>query len=55
MKRKIIWGVVILAVLGGIGAFAMSKRGPKPKLSRADKKALRYNVSLAMTHVVMLR
>jgi HlyD family secretion protein len=31
MKRKIIWAVVVLAVLGGIGGFVMSKRGPKPK------------------------
>jgi len=31
MKRKIIWGIVILVVLGAIGGVAMSKRGPKPK------------------------
>jgi len=48
MKRKIIWGVVILAVLGGIGAFAMSKRGPKPKgvqIAKVERQDLQAKVS----------
>jgi len=45
MKRKIIWGAVVLVVLAGIGGFAMSRRGPKPKpvqigkVERADLQA----------------
>ena len=45
MKRKIIWGAVILVVLAGIGGFAMSRRGPKAKpvqigkVERADLQA----------------
>jgi HlyD family secretion protein len=48
MKRKIIWGVVILAVLGGIGAFAVSKRGPKPKgvqIAKVERQDLQAKVS----------
>ena len=45
MKRKIIWGIVILVVVAGAGGFAMSKRGPKAKpvtigkVERADLQA----------------
>jgi HlyD family secretion protein len=45
MKRKIIWGIVILVVVAGIGGFAMSKRAPKAKpvqigkVERADLQA----------------
>jgi len=39
MKRKIIWGVAILVVLGVVGGIAMSKRGPKPKGMQTAKVA----------------
>ena len=48
MKRKIIWGIVILAVVGGIGAYAMSKRGPKPKevqIAKVQRQDLQAKVS----------
>lgn len=48
MKRKIIWGVVIVAVLGAIGAFAVSRRGPKPKgiqTAKVERQDLQAKVS----------
>jgi HlyD family secretion protein len=48
MKRKIIWGVIILAVLGGIGAFAASRRGPKPKqvqIAKVERQDLQAKVT----------
>lgn len=48
MKRKIIWGVVILVVLAAIGGFAMSKRGPKPKgvqTAKVERQDLQAKVS----------
>jgi len=48
MKRKIIWAVVILAVVGGIGGFAMSRRGPKPKgvqTAKVERQDLQAKVS----------
>ena len=48
MKRKIIWGIVILAVVGGIGAYAVSKRGPKPKgvqIAKVERQDLQAKVS----------
>ena len=37
MKRKVIWGIAILVVLGAVGGFAMSRRGPKPKAVQTAK------------------
>src|SRR5258705_3752710 len=38
MKRKIIWGTVVLVVaLGASGAFFLWKRGPKPKAIQTAK------------------
>lgn len=48
MKRKIIWGVVVLVVLAAVGGFAMSKRGPKPKgvqIAKVERKDLQAKVS----------
>ena len=48
MKRKIIWGVVILVALAAIGGFAMSKRGPKPKgvqTAKVERQDLQAKVS----------
>jgi len=48
MKRKIIWAVVIVAVLGGIGGFVVSKRGPKPKgvqIAKVERQDLQAKVS----------
>ena len=48
MKRKIIWGIVILAVVGGIGGYAASKRGPKPKgvqIAKVERQDLQAKVS----------
>ena len=48
MKRKIIWGIVILVVLAAIGGFAMSKRGPKPKgiqMAKVERQDLQAKVS----------
>ena len=48
MKRKIIWAVVIVAVLGAIGGFVVSKRGPKPKgvqVAKVERQDLQAKVS----------
>jgi len=48
MKRKIIWAVVILAVLGAVGGFAASRRGPKAKavqLGKVERTDLQAKVS----------
>src|SRR4249920_816367 len=48
MKRKIIWAVVIVAVLGAIGGFVVSKRGPKPKgvqTAKVERQDLQAKVS----------
>ena len=48
MKRKIVWGIVILAVVAGIGGFAVSRRGPKPKgiqTAKVERQDLQAKVS----------
>ena len=48
MKRKIIWAVVVLAVLGAVGGFAASRRGPKAKgvqLGKVERTDLQAKVS----------
>ncbi len=49
MKRKIVWSVVVLVVLvGAIGGFAMSRRGPKPKgiqTAKVERQDLQAKVS----------
>jgi HlyD family secretion protein len=48
MKRKVIWGIVILAVVGGIGGYAASRRGPKPKpvqIAKVERQDLQAKVS----------
>jgi len=48
MKRKIVWGIVILVVVAGIGGFAMSRRGPKPKgiqTAKVERQDLQAKVS----------
>jgi len=49
MKRKIIWGVVVLVVVvGASGAFALWKRGPKPKgvqVAKVERQDLQAKVS----------
>jgi HlyD family secretion protein len=37
MKRKLVWGIVIVVVLAAIGGVAMSRRGPKPKAIQTAK------------------
>lgn len=48
MKHKILWAVVGVAVLGGVGMFAVSRRGPKPKevqLAKVARQDLQSKVS----------
>jgi HlyD family secretion protein len=48
MKRKIIVGIVAVAVIGAVGGFAMSKRGPKAKpvqLGKVERTDLQAKVS----------
>jgi HlyD family secretion protein len=48
MKRKIVWGVVIVVVLGAVGGIAMSRRGPKPKgiqTAKVERQDLQAKVS----------
>jgi HlyD family secretion protein len=48
MKRKILWGVVVLVVVGGIATAALSRRGPKPKpvqMAKVERQDLQAKVS----------
>ena len=48
MKRKIIWGVVVLVVVGAIAGVSLSRRGPKPKpvqLAKVARQDLQAKVS----------
>jgi len=48
MKRKLIWGIVVLVVVAAIGGFAMSRRGPKPKpvqMAKVERQDLQAKVS----------
>jgi HlyD family secretion protein len=47
-KRKIIWGIVALVVLGAVGGLAMSRRGPKGKavqIAKVERQDLQAKVS----------
>jgi HlyD family secretion protein len=48
MKRKIIWGVAVLVVVGAIGGVVVSRRGPKPKpvqMAKVERQDLQAKVS----------
>src|SRR5215831_15846681 len=48
MKRKILWGVLVLSVVGGGAGVYLAKRGPKPKpvqIGKVTRQDLQAKVS----------